>query len=272
MKDSYELYRHAVRDVWRTWWVSWPLSRRVEPGQVLESADGQLRTAGSLAGRAVPFASRPGTPHNDYTYDTQGSASVTFKAAGTAADGFTSLATGDVGARVGFERGDCALVVYRGLTETGVEDTRALTAALVRRGWADWDENLLAVTDVVGARSGLVLTAADGASEAELRFQAGALSAQPALADLSAATAVAWRRHIGLEWLATDVTPFYRVVRLRKGWFGRVKKDYGPRRPGRGAADVPVPPVLLEEAQDDPAAVLEQVPPDEQPLPGEAAR
>jgi hypothetical protein len=153
-----------------------------------------------------------------------------------------------------------------------VHDTRALAAALVRRGWSDWDESLLAVTDVVGARSGLVLTAADGASAAEHRVQAGALPAEPALADLSAATAVGWRRHIGLEWLAADVTPFYRVVRLRKGWFRKVKKDYGPRQRGRGAADVPVPPVLLEEAQDDPAAVLEQVPADEQPLSGEATR
>ncbi|MCF3134916.1 hypothetical protein [Streptomyces olivochromogenes] len=267
MKDSYQLYRHAVDDVWKKWWVSWPLSRRVELGQVLENADGDIRSAGSLTDHGVPFTARPGTPHNDYTYDARGSASVTFKAAGAAADGFSALAAADFGARVGFEKGDTALVVYRGLTENGVENTRALAAALVGRGWDDWDDTLLAVTDVVTAASGVVLTATDAASEAELRFQAGAGPGVPTLADVTAAAAVAWRRHIGLEWLATDVTPFYRVVRLRKNWFGKVKKDYGPRQPGRGAAQVPVPPILLEEAQDDPEAVLEPVEPDEQPLP-----
>ncbi|MGA5454427.1 hypothetical protein ACPCVO_48470 [Streptomyces umbrinus] len=267
MKDSYALYRGAVDDVWKGWWVSWPLSGRIEVGQVLQNVDGSVRTAGSLSERGVPFAPRPGTPHNDYTYDTQGSASLQFKAAGVAMDGLTALAVADFGARVRFEKGDSALVVYRGLTETGVADVRALAAALVQRGWDEWDDTLLAVTDVVTAGSGIVLTAAESGAVVELRLQAGAGQAQLGLADLAGRASVAWRRSVGLEWLGTDTTPFLRVARLRKNWFGKVKTDYGPRQPGRGAAPVPVPPVLLEEAYDDPAAVLETVTSDEQPPP-----
>ncbi|MZF83883.1 hypothetical protein [Streptomyces sp. SID5643] len=268
MKDSYRLYRRAVDDVWKGWWVSWPLSARVELGQVLENADGRVRPAGVLSDRGIAFTSRPGTPHNDYTYDTQGSASVRFKAAGVAADGFTALAVADFGAQVTFEKDDAVLVVYRGLTESGVSDVRSLAAALVRRGWDDWDGTLLAVTDVVSAASGTVLTAAEAGAVAELRLQAGAGQAQLGLADLASRASVAGRRRLGLEWLGTDSTPFFRVVRLRKNWFGKVTKDYGPRQPGRGAAPVPVPPVLLEEAQDDPQVVLETVSADEQPAEG----
>ncbi|GGV60638.1 hypothetical protein [Streptomyces massasporeus] len=267
MKDSYELYRHAVDDVWKGWWVCWPLSGRVEVGQVLENVDGKVRTAGTLGERGIPFVPRPGTPHNDYTYDTQGSVSLQFKAAGVAMDGLAALAVADFGARVTFEKGNSALIVYRGLTETGVADVRALAAALVQRGWDDWDDTLLAVTDVVAADSGIVLTAAESGASVELRLQAGAGQAQLGLADLAGRTSVAWRRRLGLKWLGTDTAPFFRVVRLRKTWFGKVEKDYGPRQPGRGAAPVPVPPVLLEEAYDDPASVLETVTSDEQPPP-----
>ncbi|QKZ17631.1 hypothetical protein [Streptomyces chartreusis] len=267
MKDAYELYRRAVDDVWKGWWVCWPLSRRVEVGQVLENVDGMVRTAGTLTERGIPFAPHPGTPHNNYTYDTQGSASLQFKAAGVAMDGLAALAVADFGARVTFEKGNSALIVYRGLTETGVADVRALAAALVQRGWDDWDDTLLAVTDVVAADSGIVLTAAESGASVELRLQANAGQAQLGLADLAGQTSVAWRRRLGLEWLGTDTTPFFRVVRLRKTWFGKVEKDYGPRQPGRGAAPVPVPPVLLEEAYDDPASVLETVASEEQPPP-----
>ncbi|MFD9461586.1 hypothetical protein [Streptomyces sp. NPDC060027] len=265
MKDFYELYRHAVDDVWKGWWVSWPLSRRVALGDVLENADGRVRTAGTLADRGIGFDPRPGTPRNAYRHDAQGSVSVALKAAGSAADGFASLAVADAGARIGFTKGDTAFIVYDGLTETTVADARGLATALVSRGWDDWDGSLLAVTGVVEAASGTVLTTVESGGYAELRVKAGAGPVQPVLADLAGSASIEGRRALGLEWLGSDLTPFFQVVRLRKGWFGKVKKDYGPRQPGRGAAPVPVPPVLLEEAQDDPSAVLEDVPPSEQP-------
>ncbi|MFE1292459.1 hypothetical protein [Streptomyces sp. NPDC058751] len=265
MKDTYELYRHAVDDVWKGWWVSWPLSQRVALGDVLHDADGRVRTAGTLVDRGIAFDSRPGTPENTYKHDAQGSVSVSLKAAGSAADGFASLAVADAGARIGFTKGNTAFVVYDGLTETTVADTRALASALVSRGWEDWDDSLLAVTGVVAAASGTVLTTTESGAFAELRVRAGAGPVQPVLADLAGNASIEGRQALGLEWLGTDLTPFFRVVRLRKAWFGKVRKDYGPRQPGRGAAPVPVPPVLLEEAQDDPGAVLEDVSPAEQP-------
>ncbi|GAA1026273.1 hypothetical protein GCM10009557_03400 [Virgisporangium ochraceum] len=148
-------------------------------------------------------------------------------------------------------------MVFHGLTQTGVSDTVGLAGALVRRYWAGgWDDGLLAVTDVVAARSGTVLAAARHGASAELRVSA-TLGAPLRLADLATDAAVVRRSFLGLEWVGRDVTPFYRVVRLRKSWLGRLREDYGPRAPGRGAAPVPVPPLLLEQAHDDPDLVVE---------------
>ncbi|MGW1963474.1 hypothetical protein ACWCPD_24850 [Streptomyces sp. NPDC001935] len=268
MKDNYTLYRDAVDDVWKGWWVAWPLSQRVALGDVLHNADDRVRTAGTLADRGVAFDPRPGTPENIYKHDAHGSVSVALKASGSATDGFASLAAADAGARIGFAKGDTAFVVYDGLTETTVADTRALASALVSRGWDDWDDSLLAVTGVIEATSGTVLTSTENGAFAELRVKAGAGPVQPVLADLAGSASIEGRHALGLEWLGSELTPFFQVVRLRKAWFGKVMKDYGPRQPGRGAAPVPVPPVLLEEAQDDPGAVLEDVSPTEQPTLG----
>ena len=63
-----------------------------------------------------------------------------------------------------------------------------------------------------------------------------------------------------MQWVGTDVTPFYQVFRLKRTWLAQIKADYGPRQPGKGAAPEPVPPLLVEEAGDDPGQVLEPAP------------
>ncbi|MGP3999397.1 hypothetical protein [Streptomyces sp. 8N706] len=265
MKDSYETYRDAVRDVWKGWWLAWPLSRRVELGDVFASVDGRVRQAGTLADRGIAADLRPGTPCNDYTYDTQGSASVRFKPAGAVLDGFGVLGAADAGALVEFRQDNAALIVYTGLTETGLRNIPELAATLVQRVWNDtWDPSLLAVTDVVTAASGIIVTAAQSGAFAEVRLRAEVGQGQLQLAHLSGHMGFADAKHLGLKWTSTDATPFFHVVRIRKDWLGRLKKDYGPRQTGRGAAAVSVPPLLLEEAHDDPGAVLETVPPQEQ--------
>lgn len=267
MKESYEVYRDAVRDVWRDWWTAWPLSQSVHLGDVFHLTDSRVRPAGALSDRGVTFASRGGTPHNDYLYATQGSAAVRFKTAGVAMDGVTALAVADLGALVTFEKDDSALIVYRGLVENGVTDERAIAAALVRLTWETWDDSLLAVTHVIAAESGTVLTAAGTSASAELRLQAGAGQAQLGLADVAGRVSVARAKGLGLHWTSDQgCTPFFRVVGLRKGWFGKVKQDYGPRQPGRGAGPVPVPPALVDEAHEDPRSVIEVLGADDQPF------
>lgn len=265
MSGSYTVYRKAVGGSWAKWWLAWPLVQRVAVGDVLHNLDGSVRTAGVLSDRGVGFALRPGLPHRDLLYDAQGTVSVRFKTAGAAVDGFASLAVADLGAAVEFTRSQSALVVFTGMVESGVENHPGLAAELLRLSWDTWDDSLLAVTQVVTARSGTFMTSGASSASAELRLQAGAYQAQLGLADLAAGASILRAQGLSEQWTGGECTPFFRVVRLRKPWFRAAKADYGPRQPGRGAGPVPVPPVLLEEALDDPGAVLEEVGPEEQP-------
>lgn len=264
MSDSYTVYRNAVRGGWADWWLTWPLVERVAVGDVLHNVGGQVRAAGALSDRGVNFSLRPGVPRKDYLHDAQGTVSVRFKTAGVAMDGFTALAVADLGAAVEFTKSKSALVVYTGLAESGVADHPALAAELVRLSWDTWDDSLLAVSQVVTAQSGILMTSAASMASAEVRLHAGAGQAQLGLADLAAKASILRAEGLSERWTGGKCTPFFRVVRLRKRWFRDAEADYAPRQPGRGAGPVPVPPVLLEEALDDPDAVLETVEPEEQ--------
>jgi hypothetical protein len=266
MPETYELYRDAMGDTWKGWWVTWPLSHQVLLGGVYDVQDGAMRTAGSMAKRGITFEPIPGTRPGAFTYDSHGAVTVRFKAAGNSPDGFSALAAADVGALVEFQRTNAVLVVYQGLSQLGMEDVKRLAGELVPLWWnGSWTESMVAVTEVVSAAGGRVLSSRGTGAAAELKLSATAGAGGPVgLVDLAVGGDVKRSVALGLEWAGGGVTPFYQVVQLRKDWRGRVKVRYGPRQTGRGAQPSEVPTVLVEEARDDPDSVIEVVPMDGQ--------
>ncbi|MHC3471423.1 hypothetical protein ACYF6T_22400 [Streptomyces sp. 7R007] len=264
MADSgFEAYRRALHDAYRGWWVTWPLTQKVRVGDVRALYDDGSVAAGTLADQGIDAPQGPPGAHGDLVYDAGGTASVRFKAAGAAAQGFSSVTQADAGALVEFHAEHSALVVYTGLEQRGVADVPRLARALVRRLWQGaWDPALLAVTEVIGAGAGTALTAERMGASAELRLTAGLGAGPLQLADLAGRVSFGASRHVGLTVTGTDLTPCYRVVRVRETWLHRVRTEYGPPQPGRGLDAGAVPPVLLEEAGDDAEAVLEQVEPE----------
>jgi hypothetical protein len=105
---------------WQGWWINWPLSRRVRPGDAFDTSGGTLRTAGVLAGRGITFTSSPAAPPANFTFDSNGSASVRFKLAGATAQGFSVLTQTEAGTLVEFGGSSSVLVVYSGLTQEGM--------------------------------------------------------------------------------------------------------------------------------------------------------
>jgi hypothetical protein len=257
-----------MADPWKGWWLTWPLSERVKVGDVLRTAGGRQGTAGDLGGRGVQFGSQRGAPPSDFTYDSDGSVSIRFKAAGHAPAGFCALAATDAGALVEFKRGSSALVIYAGLSQQGFPDSSSVAASLAQLYWDGlWDEGLVVVSDVVSAQAGTVLVATRGGASAELRAGASAQAGPATLVDLAGSVSFARSANVGLKWSGRMVSPFYRVIRLRRHWTGKVTSDYGPRQPGAGAAPVPVPPLVIAEAAEDPDSVIEYVAASEQPVP-----
>lgn len=265
MGGSYNSYKAAMKDPWKGWWIAWPPTERVGLGDVFDTCGGKLRRAGDLAARKVRFDRIPGAPPASFAYDSNGSVSVRFKLAGSVPPGFSALTAADVGALVEFSGEASVLVLYNGLTQEGFADTRSVAADLARLYWdGRWDTDLVAVSDVVAAVAGTVLTAAQHGASAELRL-AGSAAGPASLIDLAGKVAFARSAGVGMQWVGSNVTPFYRVVRLRKTWMAHIKAAYGPQQPGRGAAPGLVPPLVMDEAREDPAAVLESASGDEQP-------
>ncbi|AUY52680.1 hypothetical protein [Streptomyces sp. CB01881] len=265
--DGYDVYRAAMSgDHWWDWWVNWPLSNRIRLGDVYEVQGNALRRAGDLAGRGITFTTEDGTPPATYAYDSQGSVAVTFKASGKSPAALSALTKADAGAAVEFRRDRTAFVAFQGISQTDVADVRALAKTLTE-GWVNksWDESLRAVTSVLSVAAGTVLTAAAAGASAELRLSGAVGAGGPTeVLDLAVGASVVRRNALGAEWTGPELTPFYQVVRLRETWLGKLKADFGPPQPGRGAFASALPPIVVEEIRDDPDAVLTVADPEEQ--------
>ncbi|KUN02862.1 hypothetical protein AQI95_25360 [Streptomyces yokosukanensis] len=261
MVHAFAVYRDAMREAWGDWWLAWPLLQKVAVGDVLHASRASVRPAGTLADRRIAFAETAPEARGAFVHDAGGGIDLRFKASGATDPLFSALADADAGVLLRFARQRAALVVYRGLTGSGMPDTRALAGALVRSYWEGrWDAGLLAVTEVVRADSAAVLVAAEAGASAELRLSTSVGAEPLQLLDLAGSAQVAGGRHLGFQWIGETLTPLYRVVRLRDTWLGGVREEYGPVQPGRGLDAEPVPPLLLEQAGDDPSAVLEAPP------------
>ncbi|MER6132157.1 hypothetical protein [Streptomyces sp. NPDC001815] len=257
--QGYDVYRKAMtEDQWRGWWVTWPLSNRVRLGDVYDRQGDAIRRAGDLNGRGISFIPERGTSPGTFVYDSNQSVDVRLKASGSAPEALSVLAKADAGASVKFQKERTAFVVFREISQWGIADVRSLSNALVSLWWNNgWDDSLLAVTSVVSAVGGTVLSAAETGAVAELKVSAAAgVAGGPGMADLALGASIVRRSALGAAWTGPDVTPFYQVVRLRQDWLGRVVAQYGPRPPGRGAQPSALPPLLSEEIGDDPDAVL----------------
>lgn len=268
MVQPFAVYRDAMREAWgEDWWLAWPLLQRVAVGDVLQNSRGSVRPAGTLAERRIDHEVTSPEARGEFVYDAGGGIDLRFKAAGTTDPLFAALAEADAGALLRFGRQTGALIAYRGLTETAVPDTRQLAVHLIGRYWQGrWDQDLLAVTQTVRADAAAVLVTAGADAAVELRLATSVGAGPVQLLDLAGGAEVARSRHLGFQWIGDAVTPLYRVVRLRRKWLGGVREEFGPVQPGRGLGDEPVPEVLLEEALDDPSAVLEYPsPPEDDP-------
>ena len=266
MGGSYDTYKAAMQDPWKGWWIAWPLTQRVRVGDVFDTAGGTLRTAGDLTERKVGFASSPGSPPGNFVYDSNGAVSVRFKSAGSVPPVFSALAELDIGALIEFRHGSSAFVVYRDLIQEGFSDTRSVATNLARLYWdGRWGTELVAVSDVVCAAAGTVLIATQREASAELRATASAGPGPLSLFDLAGDVTFERWTHLDLKWVGSALTPFYRVVRLRKTWLDHIETAYGSKQPGRGAAPQAIPPLVLDEAHDHPAAILEDASQSQQP-------
>ncbi|MEU2655730.1 hypothetical protein ABZ615_10410 [Streptomyces sp. NPDC007325] len=226
------------------------------------SAD-SLVPIGTLAENGITATSVTPSTRDELSWSTQGQVEVTFKGAGKPGAGvFSALADAEAGALVTFKRANAVLVSYRGLSESRLASQPALAAEMVRRYWAGtWPREWCVVSHLVQAEQGTVLAGGESGSAVELAARATIGPAPAVIADLSAKLKVARSQGLALEHLGEAMTPFFRVLRLRRRFLNGVEAEFGSPK-HRTASEKPraIPQGIVEEAHDDPEAVLEFAP------------
>jgi hypothetical protein len=264
MPNTKRLFVKAMHDAWGDgYWVTWLPSTRYRLGDIGQiDGSGQLIGISTMAEQDIMSTTTQGETKDELTWRSSGDVNVTFKATGSTSDQFHALAAAQAGARVEFSGSKGVLVAYRGLSETRLTNQPALAVELLARyAKGTWDVDWCVISQIVVAESGTVLIAGDGKSTAELAADGSVGSGPITVADLSANVRVAHSNGLGLEFLGADVTPFFRVLRLRKRFLRGIEAQYGSAQRFRTAfdlsADVPVD--FTEEALDDHEAILETV-------------
>lgn len=262
MNSAFEVYGKALSGVLgRGWWPIWPLSTRHAVGDVCTVAGGELLKVRTLGGLGVATLTDDSPYRDSLVYDSEGSVAVTLKATGTTGPLFSALTSADAGAHLRFARDRTVFATFAGLRETALKEPQTIAQPLVKLYMTKkWEPDWVAVTHVLMATSATVLIAAGNRAEAELRLAAGVAAGPVQVADLAGRVSLARSAGLGVDWLAdADSTPFCRLVRLKRSWWGAVDADFAPRQRIRGFAPQEVPVRLLEQAREQPDDVVETV-------------
>jgi hypothetical protein len=264
MASTNRNFLQAMASLWGAgYWVTWPPITRLRLGEIGTASGVAFVPITTLAECGIASAPSAADTRDHLTYRSEGSVDVTFKVSGQTSQLFQSLAEAQAGALVRFAKNDGVLVAYSGLAEHRLASQPVLAQEILRRYWlAEWPLDWAVASHVVTAAAGTVLVA--GRNSAAVELAAGAaLGAGPLqLADLATGVTVARSAGLNLELVGADLTPFFRILRLRKRFMRGVEAAYGDKLPLRTGAGRPaeVPLELLEEARDDPDAVLEAPP------------
>src|SRR5205823_1086740 len=128
---------------WPGWWVTWPLSMSLRVGNVIGTEGNVLRLGGSAEDKGLTFTASKTGSSEFFKYDSNGTVSVRFKAAGSGAPGFEAVTIADAGALIEFAHSTALLVVFRDLVTMSVSDVRALATQLVKQYWdGRWPDDL----------------------------------------------------------------------------------------------------------------------------------
>ncbi|OEJ28897.1 hypothetical protein AS594_35225 [Streptomyces agglomeratus] len=261
MADIARSFISELSGLWgEGYWVTWHPSTRHSLGDIGTVSAGSLVPISTLEENGITSLALTPETRDELSWRTKGQVDVTFKAVGNTAGGvFSALADAQAGALVEFKGDNSVLVSYRGLTESRLASQPVLAAEMVSRYWAGtWPKEWCVVSHLVTAEHGTVLAGGEKGSTVELAAQATVGPAPAAIADLAVRMKVARSKGLTLELLGEAMTPFFRILRLRRKFLNGIEAVYGasPLRIGSGRPSE-IPQDILEEARSDPDTVLE---------------
>lgn len=212
------------------WWGAYPLIIPVQVGDYF-----QLNKEGIPVGlgnvfnwpgwaEALPVDSEPVKGSETYSAGCQRETGATAGAGVQIPGGIGADATISMlfGRSAGF------VLAYEAATRSHIREIPAAQRSILSAAKQDWwQEDWILVTDVIAAESATLAVATEANSRLEFyanaKIPAGIINV--AIADPKLGwTASSWRGS-GYTSVCKPGTPLYRCIKVRKGWFGRWKKE-----------------------------------------------
>lgn len=229
--------------------ATWVPTLEIRLGDVGRLQDHGFEHVTTLADLGIPFGKRstPATSSIDYT--SEGGVSLEMKAAGTVPPLGSGLGQAEAGIIVSFSSKDATVLTATGCVTSSVEDLRAVQGRILElHGQGEWDDDYVAVTEVVAAACTTVLISSGSDGSVVFSAAAGVELGPLSIASTEVGLRVSSYRNIGTRIVAEGgLTPLFRAHGIRRRWFRPA--DLTRRGSGSVAADTTGhgPAVLVDE-------------------------
>ncbi|MGW7041153.1 hypothetical protein ACWGDT_00170 [Streptomyces avermitilis] len=211
--------------------AAWLPGMRISVGDVGVLRGSRFEPHTTLAGLNVGFGTRPAGTPGDLEYASSGQVEVEWHGqAGLLAGSGMGMQTR---VTVSFKRSNATFFQASRAVTSGITDLPAIERALIGLGEL-WKREWVVVTEVVKARSAVVVVSSRSGGRLDLHVQGG--GAGSSLAELASRVRVASEAGIAARVLSSSgLTPLFRVCQLRGGRVRKMSLVY------RGEGESPIP-------------------------------
>jgi hypothetical protein len=209
--------------------ATWFPQNRLDLGAVGVIEDGLFTRLTDLKALGIPFDILPDDTPADLEYSSSGSVTISTKASGTASIPGSSLADGDAGVVVEFNKEKATYFRAMATRTPSIADTNSVgKAALDMYKQGKWEKNWAVVTELVVADSATVIISNTNNGKVELKANANVKAATIDIADASLQFGIQFSRGLETKVIAEKgMTPLYRVMGIKTNIF--TKPDFKAR-------------------------------------------
>lgn len=160
-------------------------------------------------------------------HSTEGAVTFTSKAAGETAGAAKELADVDAGIIIEFEKGKAVAFKANGTTNHSIRNMAQVERAVVELERAGtWNDKHVFISELIEADTTTVLISQSSGSKAEIKAEGSLNAGSVDIADAEAQLSLVSSSKLETKIVgAKSLTPLYKVMGLKKNWFGRVKEE-----------------------------------------------
>lgn len=208
-----KVHRQYTKSLFRAlnWRGTWPVSERLELGDVGTLEDGIFRQETTLADLRVSFSKNWGTARTSFYYESSSGVSVHTKLAGETSRFFSYVGHARAGVSFLFSRAGAVVFWAPSCRVGAIANPASLRPKLKRlRESGDWDRDWVFISRVIKAPRATILVSGSRGAGVELRADQSVTAID--LAKIGADLAVARREGMAVFMVAAgDLIPLYQV-------------------------------------------------------------